>query len=125
MSVLQYMLLFGSESWAVIHCILRALGSFHNWVGINILSRMRRCWNGHWEYSLISKALSEAVLETIGGYISFRHSSGAQYISTRPIFDIAVTKEQRSGSPESMLWWEQEEVWFGNEGRGTEELELN
>ena len=60
-------------------------------------------------------------LYPIGGYISQHHISAAQYIARRPIFDIAVAEERRTGSPETVILREQEGIWFRNEGRGVDE----
>ena len=38
----------------------------------------------------IGEVLTDAVLETIGEYITRCHNSVAQYIDTRPIFELAV-----------------------------------
>ena len=61
----------------------------------------------------------------IGEYITRCHNSVAQYIYTRLIFDIVVTEERQPGYPSIMYWWEQEGMQFGNEGRGTDELDVN
>ena len=55
-------------------------------------------------------------LENIGVYINRKQSNVAQYISTGTIFDIAVEKDQRNGSPALLQWWEQAEIWFGDGG---------
>ena len=67
---------------------MRALGSFYKLAIRRIWVRMPRCQNGRWEYPLISKELAEAGMESIGEYISCRHTSVAKYLSTRPIFDM-------------------------------------
>ena len=48
-----------------------------------------------------------------------------QYIKTRPIFELAVADERRPGYPETMRWWEQEGIRFGNEGRGMDKSEAD
>ena len=73
---------------------MQALGSLHNWLAQWISVQMPWCWNGRWEYPPIVEALSDAGLDTIGGYISQRHISAAQYISTGSIFDLAVAEER-------------------------------
>ena len=73
---------------------------------------------------MIGEALVEEGLESIGGYISFCHTSVAQYTTMSPIFDIFVAEERRAGSLETMYWWEQEGIWFSNEGIGADDLEV-
>ena len=46
----------------------------------------------------IGEALSDVGLDTIGGYISQRHISEAQYIATRPIFYLEVVEENQTRS---------------------------
>ena len=48
--------------------------------------------------------LADAGLEMIVIYVTLYQNTVAQYISTRPIFDILMEEERRSGSPE-LLWW--------------------
>ena len=79
------------------------------------------CWNGLWEYPPIVEALSDAELDPIRGYISQHHIGVAQYIATRPIFDLAVAEERRTRSPVTIISREQEGMWFRNEGRGADE----
>ena len=69
---------------------MQELGSLHNWVEKWIYGWMPWCHNGRWEYITIIEALSDAELDPIGGYIYQHHISAAQYIATRPIFDLAV-----------------------------------
>ena len=83
MAVVQSVLLLGSYLWFVTPNIMRFLGSLHNWVAQHINGRMPWCWNGCWEYPPIGEAIEEVGLEPIGEYILCRHTSVAQYISTR------------------------------------------
>ena len=57
------------------------------------------CQNGLWDYPAIGEALAKAGMEPIGKYISCRHTSVAQYIRTRQIFDFAVAAEKWPGYP--------------------------
>ena len=97
---------------------MQALGSLHNWVGQWIYGQMTWCWNILWEYPQIVEALSDAGLDPIWGYISQHYIIAAQYITTRPIFDLAVAEGKCKRYPETILSQEQEGMWFINEGRG-------
>ena len=77
-------------------------------------------WNGRWEYPLIVEALSDAGIYLVWGYTSQRHIIAAQYITTRPIIDLAFSEERWMRSPDTILLREQEEVWFINEDRGAD-----
>ena len=123
-AVVKSVLLFGSEMWVLTPRILRAIGSLHNWVARWISGRMpQRLRNRGWGYPPIEEALENAGLETIGIYITRRQNTVAQYIATRPIFDIAVTEERSNGSPALLRWWEQARIRFGHGGEA-DELEL-
>ena len=76
----------------------RVMGSLHNWAARQIFDRMpQRLRNGGWYYPPIGEALADAGLETFGVYVTHRQNTMAQYIATRPIFDIAVAEERRPG----------------------------
>ena len=40
------------------------------------------------------------------------------------IFDLLVAEERRTGSLATIIWWEQEGIRLGNEGRGADESEM-
>ena len=69
----------------------------------------------------IVEAISDAGIYPIGGYISQRHISAAQYITTRAIFDLAVLEGKHTISPVTIISREQEGMWFRNERRGEDE----
>ena len=70
----------------------------HNWAAHRIYDRMpQRLRNGGWYYPPIGEALADAGLETFGVYVTHRQNTMAQYIATRPIFDIAVAEDRRPG----------------------------
>ena len=78
--------------------ILRAMFSLHNRLARQISVIMpQRMTNGGWYYPPIGEALADAGLETFGVYVTHRQNTMAQYIATRPIFDIAVAEERRPG----------------------------
>ena len=93
---------------------MQALRSLQYWVAQWISGWMPWCWNVHGDYPLIVEALSDAGIYPIGGYISQRHISVAHYITTRPIFDLAVEEERWTRFLETILSQEQEGMWFIN-----------
>ena len=56
MAGVQYVLLFGFDSWVVTSCILRVMGVFHNLSARGISGWIMWCRNGHWEYPPIGEA---------------------------------------------------------------------
>ena len=112
-AVVQQILLYGSESWVLTPRILKALESFHHRVARRITGRMpRRLQNGTWYYPPIGKALEDAGLFSIAEYIARRQRTVAEYVVTRPIFDLVMAEERQRGTPASTRWWEQFTINF-------------
>ena len=124
MLLVQSVLLLGSELYVNTPHIVQSLGSLHNWVAQLIYGRMPWCHNGLWEYPPIGEALSDTGLDPIGEYISQCNIILEQYISTRPIFDLMVSEESQTRSPETIISRVHEGIWFINEGRVTDKSEV-
>ena len=58
-------------------------------------------------YLPIGAALAMVGLYYIGVYISRRHNTVPQYISTRPIMDLCLAAEQKPLMRLFRRWWEQ------------------
>ena len=67
----------------------------------------RRLQNGTWYYPPIGKALEDAGLFSIAEYIARRQRTVAEYVATRPIFDLVMEEERQRGTPATIRWWEQ------------------
>ena len=52
--------------------------------------------------------MAEAGLQKVDTYVSLHQNTVAQYISTRPIMDLYLTKKRRPGPRVVTRWWEQE-----------------
>ena len=88
MAVVQEVLLFGSETWAMTPRPEKSLEGFH----LREVRRMagmgpKRQRDGTCVYPPIGAALATVVLDEIGVYIARCHKMVAQYIATRPIMD--------------------------------------
>ena len=59
-----------------------------------------------WLYPPIGADLEMSKLEDIRVYISRRQNMVAQYIATRPIMDLCLAAEQKSGMRLYRQWWE-------------------
>ena len=89
--MMKYFLLFGSDTWVLMPCILIVINSLHNRVALRISGRMPQwMWNGTWYYPSIGEALADAGLDTIGVYVYRRQNNVNQYIATQTIFNIVV-----------------------------------
>ena len=63
-------------------------------------------WDGTWVYVSIGAALEMVGLEEIGAYIARRQNTVAQYILTRPVMDLCLVEEWKTGMRLYMQWWE-------------------
>jgi hypothetical protein len=110
-AVVQSILLFGSETWVVTNTMLKALESFHRRVARRIAGKQPyRCRRTDtWIYPPIDKALEEVGLYSVSHYIEKRQNTVADYVATRPIFDLCRQSEISTGSQSSRRWWDQVE----------------
>ena len=112
-AVVQQILLYGSESWVLTPRIIKALESFHHRVARRITGSMpRRLQNCTWYYPPIGKALEDAGLFSIAEYVARRQKTVAEYVATRPIFDLVMEEERQRGTPATIRWWEQPTIDF-------------
>ena len=88
-TVVQVVLLFGSETWVMTPCMERALGSFQHRVTQRITGRYpRRQGEGSWDYPPLATGMEEAGSKEIRIYILNNQNKVTQYISMRPILDL-------------------------------------
>ena len=88
-SVVEAVLLLGTEMWVLTPQTERALSSFHHRV-VQWLTRRNpnRKGKGRWEYPPLVTAMEEAGFEDIRVYITRRKNTASQYIATRPIMEL-------------------------------------
>ena len=104
-SLVQYILLFGVDTWVVTPCILKALYILNNRAAHQISSRFNQQQrNVIWVYPPISETLMGALLSPFGYYITCRKNNLAQYITMWPIYDITVAKEMIIVSSDLLHW---------------------
>ena len=72
----------------------------------------RRRGEGSWEYPLLAAAMGKAVFEEIGVYVTRRHNTVAQYITTRPILDLCEKSDQQPREWVSRRWWFLTEIYL-------------
>ena len=65
---------------------------------------------GIWVYPPLEVATEEAYLEEVDMYVTHRHNTVAHFIMTRPIVDLCLAAERRSGARVSQRWWEQDNL---------------
>ena len=61
-----------------------------------------------WVYPLLEGAMEEAGLEEVDTYVSRRHNTTTQFITTRPIMDLYLAAERSPGSRATNRLWEKD-----------------
>ena len=88
-TVLQVVLLFGSETWLVTPHMGRSLGGLQHRVSSRITGRQpKQQADGSWEYPPMEIDMQEAGFEDMGEYFPKRQNAVAQYIVMRTIIDL-------------------------------------
>ena len=109
-AVVQAVLLYGSETWALTETAMRVLEGFH----IRLAYRMAKVHKPRknsstcvWTYPSSVDVLNKVGLKTIREYILVRRNTIAAYIRDRPIFNLCVDAERKRGTSPRLYWWEQ------------------
>ena len=121
-SVVQEVLLYGSETWVMTLPIGRILGGFHHRVACRLTGRQnhRRRYGG-WVYTLLAEDMEEAGLQELETYVYHRQITDAQFIVNRPIMDLCLAAKRHQGSWVEKRWWKQDSLDL--EGMQTEAQE--
>ena len=56
--------------------------------------------------------MAEARLQEVKTYVSCRQNTFTQFIATRPIMDLCLAVERRTGSRVFRRWWEQDIMYL-------------
>ena len=90
-AIAQAVLLYGSESWVITPAMLTTLEGFHHQVARRITNRMpRKTANNLWIYPPIKETLNMAGFFTMAEYIRRRQNTVADYIASRPLYDLCL-----------------------------------
>ena len=63
-----------------------------------------------WVYPPLEDVMAEAGLQEVDAYVYRRQNTVAQFIATRPIMDLCLAVEHRTGSRVAKQWWEQDSL---------------
>ena len=112
-SVVQEVLLFGSEMWVLTPQLEKSLERFHHLV-VRRMAGMgpKRQWDGTWVYPSIGVVLAMLGVDKIGVYISHHQNTGAQYIATCPITDLCLVVERNPVMLISSRWWKKPSLYI-------------
>ena len=95
---MKAVLLFGSETWALIPRLEKVLEGFHHQASQRMVGMGPKIYpEGTWVYPPIGAELEMVVLEEIRVYIARRQNMVAQYIATRPTMDLCLAAERKTG----------------------------
>ena len=89
--------------------MMKVLEGFHHRAARRITgNQARRLPNGDWEYPPLAPALEAAGLWPMKEYVRRRQAHIAEYVATRPIFQLCSQAPALSGSSRALRWWQQD-----------------
>ena len=98
-------ILYRYETWVMTPHIGRVLGGFHHRLACSLPGGKPQIGReAVWTCPLLEDAMAEAVLQEVETYISRRQNAFTQFIATRPIIDLCLAAERRTG-PRVYKWW--------------------
>ena len=107
-SMVQAVLLFGSETYVVTSRMGKALGGFQDQVARRLTGRfLRQKLDREWKYTLEAAEREEAGFQTMEEYIRRQKNIFAQYIATQSLLDLCYWSYRAIGGRVGMRWWEQ------------------
>ena len=124
MSVVQAVLLFGSNMWVMTPQLKKSIEGSHHWVLWSMEGMgSKHQQHGTWIHTPIGAALAMVGMEKVGVYIADRQNTFVQYIANSPIIELWLAAEQKPGMRLSGRWWEQPslDIMKKKEGHTAEE----
>jgi hypothetical protein len=108
-AIVQAVLLYGSESWAISTNKMRELNAFHNRCA-RVIARMpiQQDSEGTWTCPQTIEVLETAGLLPIQEYIRRRRATVLQYISTTSLYMKCKASKALASDPNQLVWWDQE-----------------
>ena len=93
-SVVQAVLLYGSDMWVRSPRIGSNLGLFHQRMAHILMGQKPRMGlDGMWLYLLMEEAMAEAGLREVEFYISHHQNKVTQYMATTPIMNLCLAED--------------------------------
>ena len=106
-TIVQSVLLYGSESWVLNQTMLNSLRSFHHRCARFITGRhIRVDVNGYWTYPSSRITLNNAGLLPIEDYIQKRKSTITNYARGRAIYAKCEASLPLASNPRQLVWWD-------------------
>jgi hypothetical protein len=106
MAIVQAVLLFGSETWALTKEMEGRLNAFHHRCVRHLTHRhIQQKPDGTWDYPHSSEVLEEAGLMTIQEYIATRKRHLMEFISKREIYHQCTESKPLASDVNHKVWW--------------------
>jgi 5'(3')-deoxyribonucleotidase len=106
-SIVQTILLYGSESWVLTQFIINKLNSFHHMCARHITGRHIRLEEEVWIYPDTTITLQQANLLKIEKYIEKRRNKMKNYVHTLQIYEDCRVSRANSKTARKLVWWTQ------------------
>ena len=105
LAVVQLVLLYGPYTCVITPRIGRVLGRLYHRVD-HMLTGMKphRGRVEVWLYHLLEDTMVESGLQEVENYVSPCHNTVSKFITTRPIMDLCLAAERRTGPRVSKRW---------------------
>ena len=109
-AVVQFVLLYGSETWKLTETVLARLEGFHIRAAYRMARKHKPCKGlfGNWIYPSTKDVLEECGLHSVKDCINTCLSTIVMYVVNQPIFQECQEGDWRRGSIPCRWWWEQE-----------------
>jgi hypothetical protein len=106
MAIVQAVLLFGSETWALTKEMEKRLISFHHRCARHLSHRhIQQKADGTWDYPRSKEVLEEAGLKTISELIENRKRNLMEFITTREIYRQCTESSPLASDVNHIWWW--------------------
>ena len=105
-TIVQSVLLYGSETWVVSKQMMKILRSFHRRCSRYIMGK--HIWqdsNGEWHQPSSKEVLEGAGLKTVEDYIEQRKNTLMNFVKGRPIYHECLLSTPLVSNVNQLVWW--------------------
>jgi hypothetical protein len=105
-TIVQSVLLYGSETWVVSKQMMKILRSFHRRCSRYIMGK--HIWqdsNGEWHQPSSKEVLEGAGLKTVEEYIEQRKITLMHFVKGRPIYHECLSSTPLVSNVNQLVWW--------------------
>jgi len=106
-TIVQSVLLYGSESWTLTENQWSLIAAFHNQCARSITRRWaRQNEDGTWHWPSISETLRIAGLDPIHQYVTKRRATIFPFIEDRAVYEKCLNTTWNPSTAHKVVWWE-------------------